>query len=166
MMIPDHAACEAIGTAISALVVQKGDFNNTNLGQSDLAGQVVPATHLPFAELPRIFVALGKAAWNERLHNPDLLCLVDTGSMLISHLATWWVLEDTFDGICHFLQRSFEGFVLRERQSSRIRAEISQTDAKGQQRRLAAMFGIVESRKVALGIQVTSMPSCYFTLTI
>ena len=149
MMIPDLAACEAICNAIAALVDQKGN------PQHNMEGGVSP-THVPFEDLPRVFAALGKAVWNERLTNPDLLCLVDTGSMLISHLATWWVLEDTFDGICAFLQRSFEGFVLRERQSSRIRAEISQTDSKGQQRRLAAMFGTVESRKVALGIQVTS----------
>ena len=151
MMIPDLAACEAIGNSISLLVEKKGNDSNN----AATVGQV-PPTHVPFADLPRVFAALGKPEWNERLHNPDLMCLVDTGSMLISHLATWWVLEDTFDGICQFLERSFEGFVLRERQSSRIRAEISQTDSKGQQRRLASMFGTVESRKVALGIQVTS----------
>ena len=81
----------------------------------------------------------------------------DQGTVLLGHLASWWVMEDTFDGICGFLEGNFNGFSMRERQSSRIRAEISQTDEKGQPRRLATLFGAIEAKKAALRIQEYSI---------
>jgi hypothetical protein len=75
--------------------------------------------------------------------------------------SAWWILERNFDKICLFLTSSFGQFVLRERQTTKIRVEIKalypvdESDPTGPQhtRRLADMFGALESNKEILFIQ-------------
>lgn len=86
-------------------------------------------------------------------------------------LAAWWLLEIKFDKISAFLTKAFNSYILRERQTSKIRVEVSQTvdtneaavtAAEGnqpqpQRRQLADMFGMIEAEKNVLGIQEYSI---------
>ena len=129
------------------------------------------------ADLPRVFEALGRPHWaaaaaaaaggaegagGGKAVSPELNALftaaADGASVSAAALASWWLLEDAYEAVCAFLGETFGGFTLRERQNSRVRAEVSATDPNsGQRRALAAMFAAVEARKNDLRIQEYSI---------
>ena len=115
--------------------------------------------------LEAAFDGLNKSEWKSRL-GPD-----GSGAELIAniphlsarHLASWWILEEGYDKICIFLNDNFGSFVLRERQLSKIRVEISayeDNDSNKPRRKLGAMFEAVEKYKDYLTIQVWYNMTC------
>ena len=62
-------------------------------------------------------------------------------------------MEERFDNLVAFLVEAFGGFVLRERQFSKVRVEVSSFSDETTRRRLGQMFGSIEARKQELFIQ-------------
>ena len=70
----------------------------------------------------------------------------------------WWILEETFDGICKFLQKEFGSYVVRERQLWKMRIEVSAYDTnkvnnENIRRKRGNMFGAIETNKKILRLQ-------------
>ncbi len=92
-------------------------------------------------------------------------CLLHFLSCLLLVCSVWWIFESRFDGIAIFLSTTFGEFVVRERQTSKIRVEIDATElvdvgnpeGPRVKRRLAKLFGAIESRKQELFIQEYSL---------
>jgi hypothetical protein len=63
------------------------------------------------------------------------------------------ILERQFDNIIAFLTSTFGSFILRERQSTKIRTEVGATNADGSKRKLSTMFSAVERCRKDLFIQ-------------
>jgi energy-coupling factor transporter ATP-binding protein EcfA2 len=110
------------------------------------------------AQVEQAFAAKGVAHWSERLTptGSGAELLASLPSLSVQHFAAWWLIEIGYNKIADFLRAEFGEFALRERQMSKIRVEISTfTTVKGEQvrRRLGAMFGAIEARKVELSIQ-------------
>ena len=108
------------------------------------------------------FNALDRSAWATRISSDgtgsDIQAAFDAnGYVTLKNLASWWILEDAFDGICQALVQIFGGFTLRERQNNKLRVEVSAVDLQGNRRRLAQMFGAIEARKAELSIQEYSI---------
>ena len=86
-------------------------------------------------------------------------------SMFISFLSAWWLLEYNFDRICESLIQAFGTVILRERQSTKLRVEVSAAEPSGStsanqppvMRKLSTLFGFIESRKEQLCIQEYSI---------
>ena len=112
------------------------------------------------ADIGRAFQALGRDMWIVHLNSNSELTTLLSGygdQIPVRQVASWWVLEDSYDGVCNFLREAFGNYSVRERQSTRIRVEVDATDEQGQRRRLAAMFSALESNKEQLRIQEYSI---------
>jgi hypothetical protein len=132
------------------------------LNQSQSPSPTQDDTRISKEQLESAFTALNRAVWSERVTvtgtGSELQAALDAnGYVTLRNLSTWWLLEECFDGICAFLVQAFQGFTLRERQNTKIRVELSAVDLQGQRRRLAAMFGAIESQKAQLNIQEYSI---------
>ena len=147
MIIPDAASlAERVTMMLQMLNMTPMLDGSENMLARDLISQA--------------FKAGGKGAWETRI-DPSCTCaelhqaLSATGFVGIKHLASWWILEEAFDSICNFLVVSFGGFVLRERQASKIRVEVSafyvvvtnEKEELQRRRSLASMFGQIELYK-------------------
>lgn len=115
-------------------------------------------------ELFSVFGRLGKAQWVEQVSHDgtgnDLQASLDANTWVAcKHLASWCILETYFDSLCEFLTATFGGFVLRERQGSKVRVEISAFDVLNStgRRKLSTIFGSIEARKQELNIQEYSV---------
>jgi len=111
-------------------------------------------------QLDKAIETLGYAHWKERLtgNGSGSELLVSLPRLSARQFASWWIIEDAYDKICAFLTETFGNYVLRERQLSKIRIEISSVEAsvggEGEiKRKLGTLFGAIESRKMELCIQ-------------
>ena len=117
---------------------------------------------LKLQDIFNAFNALGRSHWSTRISNTesgaDLKSSLDLYSYISAkHLATWWITEESADGISSFMVEQFGSYVLRERQLLKIRMEVSATNQNGSKRHLAGMFGAVEKVKSELRIQEYSI---------
>ena len=85
----------------------------------------------------------------------DLL-LRTNGSVEVRSVALFMVLENMFDKLTSFLTQEYGVFILRERQPTKVRVEISAVGNKGP-RKLSEMFGAVESKKAEIGVSEYSI---------
>jgi ATP-binding cassette subfamily A (ABC1) protein 1 len=113
-------------------------------------------------DILKIFTALSRDAWSERIHKEgtgaELLQALDsTGYVLGKQLASWIILEDAYDNLVDFMTKSFYGFKVTERQTSRVRCEISSVLSNGTAQKLSIIFGLMEGNKVVLRIQEYSV---------
>lgn len=95
-------------------------------------------------QLDSVFGLLNQEDWISRiapgLSGQELYTtLASTGSVLIRHLASWWILERDYDNLRSLLAKAFGQFTVRERQNTRIRVEVSAVDDDGERRRLAGI---------------------------
>ena len=109
--------------------------------------------------LEAAFDGLNKNEWKTRLgpESSGAELIANIPHLSARHVASWWILEEGYDKICIFLNDNFGSFVLRERQLSKIRVEISayeDNDSNKPRRKLGAMFEAVEKYKDYLTIQV------------
>mmetsp|Transcript_30098 Transcript_30098/g.30579 ORF Transcript_30098/g.30579 Transcript_30098/m.30579 type:complete len:1840 (-) Transcript_30098:237-5756(-) len=108
--------------------------------------------------LTTIFNGLGNSKWIEQINatgtGSDISTALDTTEyVLATHLTSWVILEEAYDKICGFLQTNFSGYVLRERQTVRIRIEIPSVLPDGGCLKLSTIFGVMEKHKEELRIQ-------------
>ena len=92
----------------------------------------------------------------------------------LKHFASWFILESYFDELCNYLNLTFNSFILREKQTSKIRIEISallnehETNTNinnekeingviGEKRKLSTMFAAIEKVKEQLRIEEYSI---------
>lgn len=118
--------------------------------------------HLTRGEMERVFAIYQRTQWSLQVKTDgtgnDLQASFDANNWVsVKHLASWCIIEETFDQVCQFLVETFGGFYLRERQASKVRIEISNRDANGNKRKLSAMFGAIEAKKLHLFIQEYSI---------
>lgn len=154
MVIPDHDVVRAKAVEIFRALYNKQP-------SEDAAGQLLD-TNLSRVDVMRAFAKFRKESWQSRVSETgtgaDLhTALVANASVAVLHLASWWLLEETFDNITSFLTLHFGGFLLRERQTTKMRLEVSATEADGGRRKLSVMFGTLESHKTQLRIQEYSV---------
>jgi len=105
-----------------------------------------------------IFTGIGKEQWIERLSHEGSGSEIHSdmeaqGYVLGKLLASWMILEEAYDGLSQFLTANFPGYIMRERQTSRIRLEIPSITQTGEQLRLSVIFGKLESNKGLLRLQ-------------
>jgi len=115
-------------------------------------------------QLIAAFEAVGKAKWVNELTLNGTACdlyssLESIGTVSLKHVASWFILEVSYEAICEFLTRSFGSYVLRERQTAKIRVEISayNQDGDNTRRKLSQLFAAIESEKEVLSIQEYSI---------
>ena len=156
MVVPDAVMVAQVVEAILGTVGK----NAATAGEADV--------QLSEAEMNQAMQALGKAHWIPRMtsdgNGADIRAsFVSNQWVAAKHLASWWILEGAFDNICGFLVGVFDRFVLRERQTSKIRVEVSaflpsaNPNTPPQRRKLADMFGAIEPNKQGLLIQEYSI---------
>ena len=109
-----------------------------------------------------VLSALHRDLWISRISkmgsgNELLLAIETNGSVGIKHFTSWWILEEKFDGYLNFLSSNFPGYVLRERQMTRVRVEIPLIAPDGTHRQLSTMFGFLEKHKQAIGVKEYSV---------
>jgi ATP-binding cassette subfamily A (ABC1) protein 3 len=86
-----------------------------------------------------------------------LLELESNGAVGLKVFTSWWILEEYADRLYEFFHESFEGYVLRERQTARVRIEVPLHASDGELRTLSTMFGLLEAHKAALAIKEYSV---------
>ena len=146
-LLPEMDVASALGTTI---------LTSLNKGSSDQDGSLTKA------EVLNAFNLLGKTSWAERVQPhgsaADIAASLEgTGSVSLRHLTSWWLLEESYDALTDFLNQQFPGYVLREKQPSKVRIEVPVLAANGDKRKLSAMFGAVERVKEQLRIQEYSI---------
>jgi ATP-binding cassette, subfamily A (ABC1), member 3 len=82
------------------------------------------------ADIQQIFAALNRPYWASRITptdtGSDLQASLDVNKCVSAkHLASWCILEEFYDKLCAFLNTAFGSFVLRERQTSKLRIEVT-----------------------------------------
>jgi len=81
------------------------------------------------------------------------MMLDQAGSISLSALSAWCLLEDKMDTLLGFFISHFGHLQVRERQISKVRMEISVFAEDGVTKRsLSSLFGLIESHKAALSI--------------
>ena len=55
------------------------------------------------------------------------------------------------------MSKNFEGYIIRERQVAKIRVEIPKLAANGQDKKLSALFGLLETNRQELRVQEYSI---------
>ena len=101
--------------------------------------------------------------WISRLTSTDngsdlVASFESVGSVHMKHLASWILLETQYDNIKLFLQNAFGDHIIRERQPSKIRVEISSiVSTDGKQRLLSSIFKAIEEQKGTLNIHEYSI---------
>lgn len=106
--------------------------------------------------------AIDRSMWKSRIatgdSGSDLNSAFDVnGTIAITTLASWIILEGAVDFFCRFLTSNFGQFVVRERQSNKFRIEISMKNDDGTSRKLSVLFGLLERNKGELFIQEYSI---------
>ena len=86
-----------------------------------------------------------------------LLELESNGSVGLKFFTSWWILEEYADKLHSFFEKNFNGYVIRERQTARVRLEVPLHTAKGEPRTLSMMFGLLEEHKASLSIKEYSI---------
>lgn len=86
-----------------------------------------------------------------------LLELESNGSVGLKFFTSWWILEVCADRLYGFFGEKFEGYVLRERQTARVRMEVPFHTSTGESRTLSVMFGLLEEHKSDLAIKEYSI---------
>eukprot|EP01038_Epipyxis_sp_PR26KG_P008312 gene8312-11246_t len=112
-------------------------------------------------QLIKIFQLGGNERWELELSPTgtanDLFASIESiGAVSVKHIASWWILEISYESICSFLNKTFGSYVLRERQTSKLRVEISAYE-NGTRRKLSSLFASIEEEKVRLNIQEYSI---------
>jgi len=110
----------------------------------------------------KVLNGISRPQWISRLKPDDtgaelLQGFESSGYVLGRHLASWIILEDRYDELLKFFDSHFSGYILRERQSAKVRVEIPSQIPGGGTRRLAGMFGAMESRKEMLSVSEYSV---------
>lgn len=115
--------------------------------------------------LHSLFEAMDKKSWCDRISDTgsgaDLLQMItNTGSISLKYLASWWIIEESYDKICAFLNENYGTYTLRERHTFKLRVEIAANREviTGYTRStvhhsLSGMFGRIESNKEYLGLE-------------
>ena len=103
-----------------------------------------------------------RSAWKDRISATGSGCDLEYSfqshqSVFANNLASWWILENACDGICSFMSKNFEGYIIRERQVAKIRVEIPKLAANGQDKKLSALFGLIETNRQELKVQEYSI---------
>lgn len=103
-------------------------------------------------EMISIFAANNKNHWIDRIaannNGAEIQSIFDLHDKIsVRVLSSWWLNEESFDLIINFLNTNFGNFIMRERQTSKVRVEISASSMNGDIRRLSYMFGIIESNR-------------------
>eukprot|EP01041_Mallomonas_annulata_P008266 gene8266-17008_t len=122
-------------------------------------------------EVCLLFTNMSRNHWRERVSmdgtGAELMAAINTSGFVTGkHLASWIILEEAYDTLCNFLYTNFNDYVLRERQTAKIRLEIPSrvTDSAiengtgttgSTERKLSLIFGRMEAAKsdVLLRIQ-------------
>lgn len=117
---------------------------------------------LTLEDIFNAFNALNHGLWSTRIapseSGADLKISLDLNSFVTAkHLTTWWITEESADAVSAFMTQQYGTFVIRERQMSKIRMEVSSVNADGSRRDLSSMFGSIERRKEYLRIQEYSI---------
>jgi len=125
-----------------------------------MSGNADPA--LDKTAVIRAFTSLGKSAWEQRLTadgtGAEIEASIKSNNFILGkQLASWWLLEEIYDGIVNFLSAQFVGYVVRERQQARLRVEVPSLLPNGESRKLSQMFGLMEDSKVTLCISEYSL---------
>ena len=99
-----------------------GTLNKAATGDTDV--------QLTESEITTFFKTIGCEQWSSRISiegtGSDLRASLTLNKWVTcKHLASWVILEMAFDQICGYLIQAFGTFVLRERQTSKIRVEVS-----------------------------------------
>ena len=113
----------------------------------------------------RIFTSLNdfcKPEWVSRLNHDgngsDLCTAFDAyNAVHLKHLASWIILEKTFDSMNFFLKKTFGDYIIRERQPNKIRIEIGNEEVSGEKRVLSGIFKAIEDNKEVLNIHEYSI---------
>ena len=114
------------------------------------------------AIITSILKAAGREEWVPRLSKfqsgSELLLAIETnGSVGLKHLTSWWILEEKYDSFIQFLGKFLPGYVVRERQITRVRVEVPIISPDNAPRALSTMFGLMEAHKATVGIQEYSV---------
>jgi len=78
--------------------------------------------------------------------------LTATGSVSIHEFGAWVLGQERYVEVMSFMDQYFNGFIIRERQHSKVRFEVPKMAPDGGLRRLSDMFSLLESHKEALFI--------------
>ena len=102
--------------------------------------------------------ACGKSEWVKRIDARSDLITDDPDSVVNAKIfASWWFFESIFDKTCDFFGSNYQDFVVKERQISKTRVEISGTDLNGNKRKLSNLFESLESNRLNLHLQEYSV---------
>jgi len=101
---------------------------------------------------------IGSPDWNSRItsngNGADLFVMLEAhGCVNMKQVASWMMLEKQFDDINMFLKDTFTQYVFRERQTAKIRVEISSFNEDGSSRKLSSIFAAIEAKRNRLMIQ-------------
>ena len=113
-------------------------------------------------QLVKIFTAIQRGKWISRISETGTGAELHSAIQMLEyvaghHLASWIILEEAYDILCAFLDTEFPGYILRERQTSKVRVEVPSRLASGGTRKLSEMFGAIESQKDRLRISEYSV---------
>ena len=121
-----------------------------NVGDAGVRSQYSDVT-LP--QIRQAFESLQMAGWEERLKSDTNMMLSQDGTIPLSSLSSWLLLEEKMDNLFRFFQTNFGPFQVRERQVAKVRVEISVFKEDGTTMRpLSTLFGLIERNKEVLGI--------------
>jgi ATP-binding cassette subfamily A (ABC1) protein 3 len=155
--VPDVDHDEHATKKMSELLALAG--GGGNLINETFGGDNVRLTEEIIASM---FKAAGRDNWVDRLSKlnsgSELLLAIETnGSVGLKHMTSWWILEEKYDSYIQFLDQFLPGYVVRERQITRVRVEVPIIGPDGKSRALSTMFGLMETHKVSIGIQEYSV---------
>jgi ATP-binding cassette, subfamily A (ABC1), member 3 len=156
-----------LGYQLEILLKVPADDVVTALADSFLAALdkqsgAVESGELSRAEAEAALGTMDAAGWAERFSEhgsgADIhSSFLHNNFVTVTHLASWCILEQRFEGLLDFLGRNFAGFKVRERQVAKVRVEVPLLTEDGTPRKLSRMFGLVERNVAALHIMEYSI---------
>ena len=114
-------------------LVNTSHANSASLGNfaDDIKNKQFNEISITADVLTELFNLSHHSQWADRVSETGTGCDLwstqnqNGGLVTLKHIASWWLLEAQYDGICAFLTQNYETYVLRERHTSRVRVEIS-----------------------------------------
>ena len=162
MMLPSNAAVDDL-CKVLLKYLNIASTNSIQLLQAAADDQqpnmVFADNQLNKEEVKKALVsAHGGADWFSRVtadgNGSDLFASLEAHKFVhLRHLASWMILEKQYDQIMSFLKSTFGTYVVRERQTTKIRIEIKSVNANGSKRLLSTVFSAIENNKTNLNIQ-------------